>query len=331
MGRIIVTGGCGFIGSNFLNLYVPMFSNHSFLNVDCLTYAADQNNLKVSDYSNYIFSNTDITDVKMIDKIFEIYRPEWVVNFAAESHVDRSILFSDRCISTNVLGTKVLLDACKLTWKSMKDKSFLQVGTDEVFGESQPGEKFTEDTPYRPNTPYAASKASANHLARIYNKTYGLPVKITNCSNNYGPNQHVEKFFPRMMERMMNDETLTIHGDGSHTRDWLHVDDHCEAIWLALTQGIDGEAYNVGGNNEITILETIKLIAKYSAQELGVEESSLLDMIEFVGDRPANDKHYSIDSSKIQRELGWRSQVNIEDGFKRTVKHYIDKFRKTGI
>jgi len=296
------------------------------LNVDCLTYAADLNNIKVSDHPNYIFSQTDITDVPMISKIFEIYRPEWVINFAAESHVDRSIEEPDRCMATNIIGTRILLDACRTIWKDTRDKVFIQIGTDEVYGEAAPGEQFTEDTPYRPNTPYAASKASANHLARIYHRTYGLPVRTTCCSNNYGPYQHIEKFFPRMMSRMMQGETLTIHGDGSHTRDWLYVEEHCEAIWKVLTEGVDGEVYNVGGYNETSILDTIKLITKYAAEQRLMSQAALDKMIEFVGDRPANDRHYAINSDKIQRELGWSPRTSLEEGFRKTVKHYIEKY-----
>jgi dTDP-glucose 4,6-dehydratase len=324
--RILVTGGCGFIGSNFLNKYVEKYPEHSFLNIDCMTYAANYDNLLISDYENYIYSNIDITNKEAIAKAFEIYRPQWVINFAAESHVDRSIIFSDRCISTNVLGTKILLDACRSTWKSVKDKVFIQIGTDEVYGEAKPGESFTEDTPYRPNTPYSASKASANHLARIYHKTYGLPVRTTNCSNNYGPNQHIEKFFPRLMSQMVNEEIMTVHGDGKQTRDWLFVEDHCSAIWDVLTKGKDGEVYNVGGNNETTIIDTLKIMIKYAAPILGKTEKELYDKIGFVGDRQANDRHYSIDSTKIKRELGWYPEIVMQEGFEKTVQHYINKY-----
>lgn len=200
--------------------------------------------------------------------------------------------------------------------------------TDEVYGETLDGKKFTEETPYAPNTPYSASKACGNHLVRIYNRTYGIPTRVTCCSNNYGPNQHIEKFFPRMMYRMMNKETLTLHKDGNHIRDWLYVEDHCDAVWKVLEEGVDGEVYNVGGNNELTILDTVHRMIKYAAEELKITESSLVDTIEFIEDRLANDRHYAIDSSKIQRELGWKPKTETEEGFKKTVSHYIKKFKK---
>lgn len=327
MKRILVTGGCGFIGSNFLNKYVPLHPEHNFLNVDCLTYAADPNNLTVSSSPNYWFSKIDIRDKDSLEIVFSLFNPDWILHMAAESHVGNSLIEPRKTFDTNTIGTLNLLECAHKYWKNTEDKIFYYINTDEIYGETLDGKKFTEETPYAPNTPYSSSKACGGHLVRIYNRTYGLPIRVSCCSNNYGPNQHIEKFFPRMMHRMMNDQTLTVHKDGSHIRDWLYVEDHCDAVWDVLTKGQDGEVYNVGGNNELTILDTVKLIVKYSAAELSVSEDSLLKLLEFVEDRLANDRHYAIDSSKIQRELGWRPKTTIEEGFEKTVSHYIQKFR----
>jgi dTDP-glucose 4,6-dehydratase len=326
--RILVTGGCGFITSNFLNKYVLLHPEHHFLNIDCMTYAADPNNILISSCPNYWFSKTDICDKQSLQTIFDLFQPDWVIHTAAESHVGNSLLEPRKTFDTNTIGTLNLLECATKTWKDTKDKIFYYMSTDEVYGETLDGKKFTEETPYAPNTPYSASKACGNHLVRIYNKTYGIPTRVTCCSNNYGPNQHVEKFFPRMMYRMVNKESLTLHKDGNHIRDWLYVEDHCDAVWAVLEHGKDGEVYNVGGNNELTILDTTYKMIKYAAEELKTTESSLIDTIEFIKDRPANDTHYAIDSGKIQRELGWKPQVEIEEGFKRTIQHYIEKFSK---
>lgn len=322
--RILVTGGCGFIGSNFLNYCMPIWnSDNLVLNVDCLTYAANPDNVKVSQLKNYFFSKTDICDAPAIDKIFEMFQPDWVANFAAESHVDRSIDSPIKSVHTNVIGTLTLLEACRKYWKSNKDKVFLHLGSDEVFGEALHGETFTEDTPYKPNTPYAASKASANHLARIYHTTYGLPVRITNCSNNYGPNQHIEKFVPKMLDAIKNQKPLTIHKDGSHIRDWLYVFDHCDALLTVLTHGFDGETYNISGNNEMTILDTIHYICEIAAKHLKIDVKMLTDRIEFVKDRKANDRRYSISSAKIESTLGWNNRTPLGVGFQKTIEHYL--------
>jgi dTDP-glucose 4,6-dehydratase len=323
--KILVTGGAGFIGSNFLNKYIPLNPDKQFLNVDCLTYAGDLNYLHISNLPNYWFSKTDICDKEKLKIVFELFQPDCVIHIAAASHVDRSLDTPRDSFETNTIGTLNLLECCRDNWKEMKDKLFYFMSTDEIYGD---GENFTEETPYQPNTPYAASKAAAGHIVRVYNKTYGIPTKTTCCSNNYGPNQHPEKFFSKMLHRMMNNQTLTIHGDGRHTREWLYVEDHCDGVWDVLTKGKDGEVYNIGSDKILTLIETISLIIKYAAKYLKVSEQSLSNRIEFIGDRIANDKNYSTNSNKIRKELGWFPKIDIEEGFERTVRHYIDFYRR---
>jgi dTDP-glucose 4,6-dehydratase len=325
--RILVTGGCGFIASNFLNIFVNRYPKHSFLNVDKLDYNADIQNVTVRDASNYFFSKTDILNLKRLEEIFYLFQPDWIIHAAAKSHVDYSYSHPVETINTNVNGTLNLLECCRKYWKNNDNKIFYLMSTDEVYGEAEDGIQFTENTPYRPNTPYAASKASANHLSYIYYKNYGLPVRIGCCSNNYGANQHIEKFVPRTIYRILHGETITIHADGSHVRDWLYVDDHCEAVWTILQDGYDGELYNIGGNNERTILRTAEIICQALAKYTDMPYHALIQQIEYVADRPANDHRYSIDPSKIRQHLGWQSQTGLEEGFDRTVRHYLDRFK----
>ena len=253
--NILVTGGAGFIGSNFLNLFVPRYPKYNFINFDKLTYAANLLNLKnIEDLPNYYFEQGDIADHGRVVEIFEKYNPDIVIHFAAESHVDRSILGPAEFIQTNIVGTFNLLEACRKFWSSphKQKKLFYHVSTDEVFGSLVLGETglFTEVTPYAPNSPYSASKASGDHLVRAYFHTYGLPIKITNCSNNYGPYQFPEKLIPLMILNALEGKSLPVYGKGENIRDWLYVEDHCEAIWIVIQKGQIGETYNIGGNNE---------------------------------------------------------------------------------
>ena len=318
--RILVTGGCGFIGSNFLNLMVPRFPQHSFLNVDVLTYAANPANVLVTHKPNYIFSQTDITDRPIIRKIFEIYRPEWVINFAAESHVDRSIGNPDKCIETNVLGTVNLLDACLKVWKDTTSKIYLQISTDEVYGDLPVGTlPYTESTPYQPSTPYAASKAAADHFVKIYHKTYGLPTLISNCTNNYGPGQHDEKFIPKIIGLIDKQQPLTLHGRGQHIRDWIFVDDHCEAVWQVLNTGKIGESYNIGGGMELTNFDVVQYLCQLMAPRLQQPYEELIKHVVFMPDRPANDFRYALDFSKIKQEFGWVPSTSFVTGLQKTL------------
>ena len=294
--RFLITGGAGFIGSNFLNMMVPQCPDDTFLNLDALDYNADIQNVSVQDQQNYFFSKTDLRDRDRLEETFNLFRPDWVVHAAAKSHVDYSLAHPVETIDVNVNGTVNLLECCRKFWQKKKDKIFYLMSTDEVYGTAEGETQFTEDTPYRPNTPYAASKASANHLAMIYDKTYGVPVRIGCCSNNYGPNQHIEKFVPRTIYRLIRGESITIHADGSHVRDWLYVQDHCEAVRSILLDGKNGESYNIGGNSELTILKTAELICQ-SMTKHGYDFSELMSRVEFIEDRVANDTRYSIDPS----------------------------------
>lgn len=324
---ILVTGGAGFIGSNFVKLMLKKHSDYKVINIDALTYAGNLENLKdISDNENYLFEKIDIRDAKKVNAIFDKYEIDCVVNFAAESHVDRSIENPQIFLETNIIGAQNLLDAAKKHWKinpedkySMEYKGgvkFLQVSTDEVYGALGKDGMFTEILPLMPNSPYSASKASADLVVRAYNETFGMPVNITRCSNNYGPYQFPEKLIPLMINNCMNDEKLPIYGDGMQVRDWLHVADHCEAIDTVLHKGVLGEVYNVGGNNEKANLEIVKLIIK----TLGKTE----DLIKYVQDRPGHDRRYAIDNTKITTELGWKPQYTFEEGMKETIQWYLD-------
>jgi len=308
---VLVTGGAGFIGSNFIHYLFKQYPQVKVVNLDLLTYAGNPDNLKaLTDNPNYRFVKGDIADAAVVDELMK--EADYVVNFAAESHVDRSIEDPSIFIRTNVLGTQVLLDAIK----RHEVKRYLQVSTDEVYGSLGPTGYFTEETPIAPNSPYSASKASADLLVRAYRETYGLPVLITRCSNNYGPYQFPEKLIPFFIKRLLNNQPVPVYGDGLNVRDWLHVEDHCCAIDTVLQKGKPGEAYNIGGNNEKTNMEITKLIlASLNKPE---------DMIEYVTDRLGHDRRYAIDSSKIQRELGWVPLISFEDGIKKTIAWYIE-------
>ena len=314
--KILVTGGAGFIGGNFVHYMVDKYPNYMIVNLDALTYAGNLETCQpVEGKSNYKFVKGDITDRQFIFNLFEKEKFDIVVNFAAESHVDRSVTDPEIFIKTNVLGTQILMDAAR----SFGVERYHQVSTDEVYGDL-PLERsdlfFTEETPLHTSSPYSASKASADLLVLAYYRTYGLPVTISRCSNNYGPYHFPEKLIPLMISRALNDETLPVYGSGENVRDWLHVYDHCAAIDLILHKGKAGEVYNVGGHNERTNLEVVKTILK----SLNKPES----LITYVTDRPGHDLRYAIDPTKLETELGWKPTYNFDTGIKQTIQWYLD-------
>lgn len=309
--KLLVTGGAGFIGSNFVQYMLRQYPSYTIINLDAVTYAGNLENLKsVQNHPNYRFVKANITDRIAIQEIFR-QGIDVVVNFAAESHVDRSILDPEIFVRTNVMGTQVLLDAAK----AYGVQKFVQVSTDEVYGSLEETGLFTEKTPLSPNSPYSASKAGGDMLVRAYHETFGLPVNITRCSNNYGPYQFPEKLIPLIIANVLDDKALPVYGDGQNIRDWLYVEDHCSAIDLVIHQGRNGEVYNIGGNNERTNLAIIKTIL----QELGKSEN----LITFVPDRPGHDRRYGIDPTKIMRELGWKPKYHFESGIKETINWYL--------
>ncbi|MFA5882092.1 MAG: dTDP-glucose 4,6-dehydratase [Eubacteriales bacterium] len=308
---ILVTGGAGFIGSNFIHYLFREHPGVKVINLDLLTYAGNLENLKAwEDNPDYRFVKGDIADAKIVNGI--VPEADYIVNFAAESHVDRSIEDPSVFIRTNVMGTQVLLDAAR----KHEIKRYLQISTDEVYGSLGPTGYFTEATPLAPNSPYSASKAGADLLAAAYFETYGLPVLITRCSNNYGPYQFPEKLIPFFIKRLLNNQTVPVYGDGLNIRDWLHVEDHCSAIDAVLQKGSPGQVYNIGGNNEKTNME----ITKFVLAGLNKPES----MIEYVKDRLGHDRRYAIDSSKTRRELGWEPKIGFDEGIKQTIAWYLD-------
>ncbi|WP_151698063.1 dTDP-glucose 4,6-dehydratase [Weizmannia acidilactici] len=312
--KVLVTGGAGFIGGNFVQHMVNKYLDYDIYNLDLLTYAGDlTKHQEIENKDNYHFIKADIADRQTIIPLFKKENFDFVVHFAAESHVDRSITDPEIFVRTNVLGTQVLLDAAK----EVGVKKFLHVSTDEVYGELDfdPSTFFTEETPLQPNSPYSASKASSDLLVRAYHETFGLPINITRCSNNYGPYHFPEKLIPLTISRVLNDQKVPVYGNGGNIRDWLHVHDHCAAIDLVLHQGVNGEVYNVGGHNERTNLEVVKTIIK----TLGKSE----DLIEFVKDRPGHDKRYAIDPSKLEK-LGWKPAYSFETGIAQTIQWYLD-------
>lgn len=322
--NILVTGGAGFIGSNFLNLMVPRHSDHHFINVDSLTYAANLANLAgIQDRSNYSLEQVDITDRAAVQDLFERRKPNVVVHFAAESHVDRSIHSPGTFVATNITGTFHLLEEFRSLPKDQA-KLFHHVSTDEVFGSLGATGFFTEETPYDPSSPYSASKAASDHLVRAYHRTYGLPTKLTNCSNNYGPYQFPEKLIPLMILNASEGKPLPVYGRGVNVRDWLYVDDHCEAIWAVIEKGKLGETYNVGGRNEKKNIDVVHAICKLVAEAKGVPEKDLLGLIKYVEDRPGHDLRYAIDPTKITRDLGFSPRENFESGLRKTVRWYLE-------
>jgi dTDP-glucose 4,6-dehydratase len=312
--KILVTGGAGFIGSNFIRYMLDKYPGYKIVNLDAITYCGNLENLQdIENSPNYKFIKGNITDKTLVFDI--VSKMDYIINFAAESHVDRSIEDPEIFIKSNIMGTQVLLDAAK----EYGIKKYLQVSTDEVYGSLGETGYFREDTPLSPNSPYSASKAGADLMVRAYHKTFDLPVNITRCSNNYGPYQFPEKLIPLMISNALKNEPLPVYGDGLNVRDWLHVHDHCTAIDFVLHKGKVGEIYNIGGNNEKKNIEIIKLII----QNLNKPES----LIKYIKDRPGHDKRYAIDSSKIQKELGWEPEYTFETGISETIQWYLDNLQ----
>lgn len=324
--KILITGGAGFIGSAVVRLAIERM--HSVVNVDALTYAARLENVaSVADHPNYVFEHVDIRDRDALDVVFALHKPDAVMNLAAESHVDRSIDGPADFIETNVNGTFNLLEAARSYWEAQGRPDtfrFHQISTDEVFGSLGPNGMFTEDTPYDPRSPYAASKASSDHLVRAWHVTYGLPVVLTNCSNNYGPCHFPEKLIPLVILNALSGKPMPIYGDGGNIRDWLYVEDHANALLLVLQQGMSGRSYNIGGENERTNLEVVKTLCDILDRLHPRDAGPYADLITFVNDRPGHDARYAIDPSRIRDELGWNPSVTVEEGLERTVQWYLD-------
>ncbi|HET6415868.1 MAG TPA: dTDP-glucose 4,6-dehydratase [Polyangiales bacterium] len=322
--KIIVTGGAGFIGANFLNRLVPELPDHQFINLDKLTYAANLGSLRsIDSLPNYGLRRVDITDMNAVDAVFDEVDPDLVVHFAAESHVDRSILGPREFIRTNIEGTFNLLEACRKRWSRDDHHLFHHVSTDEVYGSLGDTGLFEESTSYDPSSPYSASKAASDHIVRAYHRTYGLPIKITNCSNNYGPMQFPEKLIPLMILNALERKPLPIYGKGLNVRDWLYVSDHCDAIWTVIQKGRVGRTYNVGGNNEMTNIEVVDILCRIMAEETGSDPEELLRLKQFVTDRPGHDLRYAIDASRIREECGWEPKETFDTGIRKTVQWYL--------
>lgn len=334
---ILVTGGAGFIGSNFIPYFLQNNPNVKVVNLDKLTYAGNLENLsEVSKSDNYSFEKGDICDRNLVESLFEKYNIDGVIHFAAESHVDNSIENPDSFIKTNIEGTFVLLEAAKKHWLDKKNQlkkgfehtCFHHVSTDEVYGSLGKEGFFTEKTPYAPNSPYSASKASSDFLARSYHHTYGLNLVTSNCSNNYGPKQHDEKLIPTIIRKALSDEPIPIYGDGTNIRDWLYVLDHCKGIELVFANGKAGETYAIGGNNEFNNLSIAKKICSLLDELQPKVSGSYADLITFVSDRLGHDYRYAIDASKIENELKWIPEENFDSGIEKTIHWYLNKYQK---
>ena len=324
--KILVTGGAGFIGSAVVRLAIAR--EHSVVSIDALTYAACLDNVsRVADHPNYAFEQVDIRDRAALEAVFAKHTPDAVMHLAAESHVDRSIDGPADFIETNVIGTFNMLEAARTYWQELGKPDgfrFHHISTDEVFGSLGPAGMFTEDTPYDPRSPYSASKASSDHLVRAWHETYGLPVVLTNCSNNYGPYHFPEKLIPVVILNALAGKPLPIYGDGGNIRDWLYVEDHADALLLVLEKGALGRSYNIGGENERTNLELVKMLCEILDRLQPNDGGSYADLITFVTDRPGHDARYAIDPSRIRDELGWRPSVTVEEGLEKTVQWYLD-------
>ncbi|WP_286844473.1 MULTISPECIES: dTDP-glucose 4,6-dehydratase [Sphingobacterium] len=322
---ILITGGAGFIGSHVVREFVLKYPEYQIINLDALTYAGNLENLKdIEHLPNYTFVKADITDQQAVSAIFQEYQPDGIIHLAAESHVDRSIVDPMAFVMTNVIGTVNLLNAAKTIWKdNFEGRRFHHVSTDEVFGALGDTGFFTEETSYDPHSPYSASKASSDHFVRAYHDTYGLPIVLTNCSNNYGPNHFPEKLIPLCIHNILNHKPLPVYGDGKYTRDWLYVIDHAKAIDLVFHEGKNGDSYNVGGFNEWQNIDLIKELCKQMDEKLGREKGSSAQLITFVKDRPGHDLRYAIDATKINQELGWKPSVTFEEGLSRTIDWFL--------
>jgi dTDP-glucose 4,6-dehydratase len=330
---ILVTGGSGFIGANFIHwLFAKSDFSGCVINLDALTYAGNSESLADIDTlfgshcttPRYTFIKADITDRACVEKVFVDYKIDTVVHFAAESHVDRSILGPETFVRTNVLGTYTLLDVARKAWGTREDVLFHHVSTDEVFGSLGESGYFTESTPYDPRSPYSASKASSDHLAKAYFHTYGLPVTVSNCSNNYGPYQFPEKLIPLMILNMLEGKPLPVYGDGKNIRDWVYVEDHNEAVWNIINSGRAGDTYNIGGENEWENITLLHRLIELVAEESGKSVESLNSLITYVKDRPGHDRRYAIDCSKIKAELGWKQHFTFDEGLRKTVCWYLE-------
>ncbi|WP_299174905.1 dTDP-glucose 4,6-dehydratase [uncultured Allomuricauda sp.] len=335
MTNILVTGGAGFIGSNFVPYFLETNQDVHLINIDALTYAGDLKNLtEVESHGRYTFIKGDICDRKLIEKLFEKYDIHGVIHFAAESHVDNSITNPDAFMQTNILGTFNLIDVAKKHWmvspglykEAYKNSRFHHVSTDEVYGTLGKEGLFMETTPYAPNSPYSASKASSDFIVRSYHHTYGMNVVTTNCSNNYGPKQHDEKLIPTIIRKALAGESIPIYGDGSNIRDWLYVLDHCKGIALAYDKGVSGETYNIGGRNERNNLYIAQTVCEILDKKHPRSEGSYKDLITYVKDRAGHDFRYAIDASKIENDLGWEADENFESGIDKTIDWYLNKF-----
>ena len=326
MKSILITGGAGFIGSHVVRLFVKKYTNYHIYNLDLLTYAGNMENL--TDFegaSNYSFIKGDVCDEEFINKLFKKHQFDSIIHLAAESHVDRSIVDPLAFAKTNILGTMVLLNAFKNLWKeNWTDKLFYHVSTDEVYGSLGNSGLFTETTSYNPNSPYSASKASSDHFVRAYGKTYGMPYVITNCSNNYGPNQFPEKLIPLFINNILNSKPLPVYGDGNFTRDWLYVVDHAIAIDLVFHKGINHKTYNIGGFNEWKNIDLVKVLCRQMDEKLKRDCGTSEKLITYVKNRPGHDLRYAIDSSKINKELDWIPSVTFEEGLSKTINWYLN-------
>lgn len=323
---LFITGGAGFIGSHVVRLFVKQYPEYRIINLDALTYAGNLENLRdIEDSPNYKFEKINILDIAALEQLFNTYQPDGVIHLAAESHVDRSISSPLDFVYTNVIGTVNLLNVARRHWEAQPDgKRFYHVSTDEVYGALGDTGFFTEETRYDPHSPYSASKAASDHFVRAYHDTYGLPVVLSNCSNNYGPNHFPEKLIPLFINNIINKKPLPVYGDGLYTRDWLFVIDHAKAIDLIFHKGKNGDTYNIGGFNEWRNIDLVKLLCAQMDEKLGRRKGESEQLITYVKDRPGHDRRYAIDASKINKELGWKPSVTFEEGLKRTINWYFD-------
>ncbi len=325
MKTILITGGAGFIGSHVVRKMVLDFPDIQIINLDQLTYAGNLENLTdIQDVSNYRFIRGNIVDADFLEKLFQEEEIDGVIHLAAESHVDRSIADPMSFINTNIVGTVNLLNACRKNWTDFEDKLFYHISTDEVFGSLGSSGLFTEETAYDPRSPYSASKASSDHLVRAYHHTYGLPIVISNCSNNYGPNQFPEKLIPLAINNILQMKPIPIYGKGENVRDWLYVEDHATAIELIFRKGKKGRTYNIGGLNEWQNIDLIRLMCKIMDEKLNRESGTSEGLITYVKDRAGHDLRYAIDSTRIAEELGWKPSLDFEEGLERTVSWYLE-------